>query len=262
MRPVLVAAVSCLAGLPLPAQTVPNGSGELYAARLDSTRRSEPRWSAALRSPTAQKFSPIASAIVPGSGQFMLRNDRFIGYLAVEVLGWLQYTKNSREQADQEAEYKLLARRVARAGFAKGSVDDLPDADWAYYEKMFDYAESGPFSLTVGTVTPDTSVGTYNGSRWQLAQATFSTREAALAEYMRTAVRPEFEWSWVNAQIQYDRFKRTTNKRNDAHRAGLTNLMVIGANHVLSMIDAFTTVRLRATSNPAGGTSIGAAISW
>jgi len=125
-----------------------------------------------------------------------------------------------------------------------------------------DYVESGPFSLTVVGVTPDTSVGTYNGSRWQLAQATFTTREAALAEYMRTAVRPEYEWSWVNAQFQFDRFKRTTNKRNDAHFAAQLNLMLLGANHVLSMIDAFTTIRLRATPNGAGGTSIGATISW
>ena len=262
MRAILVVAISCLACRSLSAQTIPSGNGELFAPRLDSVRRVEPRWSMAIHSATAQRLSPIASAIVPGSGQYMLGNDRFIGYVAVEVLGWLQYTKNVREQAAQEAEFKLLARRTARAGFATGSVDALPDADWAYYEKMRDYVESGPFSLTVVGVTPDTSVGTYNGSRWQLAQATFTTREAALAEYMRTAVRPEYEWSWVNAQFQFDRFKRTTNKRNDAHFAAQLNLMLLGANHVLSMIDAFTTIRLRATPNGAGGTSIGATISW
>lgn len=254
--------MTLLVALPLAAQTIPSGNPELFAARLDSTRRLEQRWSAAIHSPNAQKLSPIASAIIPGSGQYMLGNDRFIGYVAVEVIAWLQYTKNVREQAAQEAEFKLLARRTARAGFTTGAVEDLPDADWAYYEKMRDYVESGPFSLTVTGVTPDTSVSTYNGSRWQLAQATFSTRAAALAEYMRTAVRPEFEWSWVNAQFQYDRFKRTTNKRNDAHSAAQWNLMIVGANHVLSMIDAFTTIRLRATPNPTGGTSIGATIPW
>jgi hypothetical protein len=262
MRRILAVAMSCLAGLSLSAQTVPNGSGELFAVRLDSTRWSEHRWSAALRSPGAQKLSPIASAIVPGSGQYMLGNDRFIGYLAVEVLAWLQYTKNAREQRAQEAEFKLLARRIARAGFATGSVDELPDADWAYYEKMRDYLESGPYSLTLTGLTPDTNVATYNGSRWQLAQATFSTREAALAEYMRTAVRPEFEWSWTNNQIQFNHFVRTTDKRNDAHSAAQWSLLIVGANHVLSMIDAFTTVRLRATPSPGGGASIGAAISW
>jgi hypothetical protein len=258
----LVVATSWLAALPLSAQTIPSGSAELFAPRLDSTRTSGPRWLVPLHSRTAQNLSPIASAIVPGSGQFILGNDRFIGYLAVELLSWMQYSKNVREQAAQEMEFKSLARRVARAGFATGSVDELPDGDWAYYEKMRDYKESGPYSLTLAGVSPDTNPLTFNGSRWQLAQATFSTREAALAEYMRTAVRPEYEWSWANNRLQFDRFVRTTDKRNDAHRAGLLNLMVIAANHALSMIDAFSTVRLRANSDRVGVTSVGASIPW
>lgn len=193
----------------------------------------------------------------------MLGQDRFIGYLAVEVIAWLQYAKNVREKAAQEAEYKSLARSVARAGFAQGSPDKLPDGNWAYYEQLFDYDESGAFSLTVGgPISPETNPDTYNGSRWQLAQATFSTRDGALAEYMRTAVRPEYEWSWKNAQLQKDLYKRTIFKRNDAYRAGLANLMVVGANHALSMIDAFTTVRLRMSADRPGVTSIGASISW
>jgi len=255
-------ALVCVVALPLRGQTLPDGTAALFAARLD-TNRSLQIHTIPLRSPNAQRFSPVASVLIPGSGQYMLGEDRSIGYIAVEVLGWLQYAKNSREQAAQEAEFKSLARRVARAGFATGSPDLLPDGDWAYYEKLRDFNESGAYSLTVGgSVTPDTNVTTYNGSRWQLALATFSTREGALAEYMRTAVRPEYEWSWTNAQLQKDRYIRTTDKRNDAYRAGLANLMVIGANHVLSMIDAFTVVRLRATSDHAGVTSVGAAISW
>jgi hypothetical protein len=262
MRLSIAVVASLFVALPLAGQTLPGGSAAIFAPRLDSVRTVETRRSLPFRSPTVQKFSPIASVIIPGSGQYMLGNDRFIGYLAVEVLSWLQYAKNAREQTTQEAEFKSLARRVARAGFASGSPDDLPDADWAYYEHMREWDESGAYSLTVGSLTPETNVATFNGSRWQLAQATFSTREAALAEYTRTAVGPEFEWSWTNAKLQFDRYIRTTDKRNDAYRAGLANLMVIGANHALSMIDAFTTVRLRATSDRAGVTSIGAAIPW
>ncbi len=256
-------AVLALAARHLSAQTLPDGNAAFFAARLDSASRSENGRSIAFRSPGAQKFSPIASAIVPGTGQYMLGQDRFIGYLAIEVVTWLQYSKNVREQAAQEAEYKSLARKVARAGFALGSPDGLPDGNWAYYEQLKDYDESGSFSLTVGgPISPETNPATYNGSRWQLAQATFSTRDGALAEYMRTAVRPEYEWSWKNAQLQKDLYIRTIFKRNDAYRAGLANLMVIGANHALSMLDAFTTVRLRASTGEAGRTSIGASISW
>jgi len=246
----------------LAAQTLPDGNALFLAPRLDSIPRGQIR-SIPFRSPAAQNLSPIASAVLPGAGQYILGQDRFIGYFAVEVLAWLQYAKNVREQGAQEAEFKLLARRVARAGFAAGSPDQLPDGDWAYYEKMRDYDESGSFSLTIGgPILPEANAQTYNGSRWQLAQATFSTRDGALAEYMRTAVRPEFAWSWKNAQLQFDLYKRTTDKRNDAYRAGLADLMVIGANHALSMIDAFTTVRLRASSDRPGITSIGASISW
>lgn len=263
MRLSIVAALLAPAISSLGAQEAHDDGRLVFTPRLDSLRSVEIHRARSLQSPTAQKFSPIASMIVPGSGQYMLRDNRFIGYVAVEVLSWLQYTKNVREQRAQESEYKSLARRVARAGFAAGSPDDLPDGDWAYYEKLRDFDRSGVFSFTVGgPITPETDTTTYNGSRWQLAQATFSTRDGAIAEYMRTAVRPEYEWSWKSAQLQKDRYIRTTDKRNDAYRAGLLNLMVIGANHVLSMIDAFTTIRLRASSDYSGVTSVGAAISW
>ena len=161
----------------------------------------------------------------------------------------------------------ILTHTVSQAGtttsITSDSPDLLPDADWAYYEKMRDYLESGAFSLSAsGPIVPETDATTYNGSRWKLAQSTYSTREAALAEYMRVAVRPEFSWSWKSAQFQYDIFKRTTDKRNDAYRAGFTDLMVIGANHILSMVDAFTTIRLRAVTNARGETFIGARVAW
>jgi len=212
---------------------------------------------------SAAKYAPIASAVIPGSGQVMLGKDRFIGYVAVEALSWWKYAKDVSEQRSQEAAFKRLARRQARSHFTTDSPDLLPDADWAYYEKMRDYLESGSFSLSsTGPVIPETDTTTFNGSRWKLAQSTFSTRAAALEQYMQVAVRPEFEWSWKSAQFQYDIFKQTTDKRNDAYRAGLTDLMVIGANHILSMIDAFSTIRLRAGTTANGETTIGARVNW
>ena len=208
-------------------------------------------------------YAPLASALVPGSGQFMLGNDRFIGYLAVETLSWWKYAKDASEQRAQEAAFKQLARRQARSHFTSGSPDLLPDADWAYYEKMIDYQESGSFSLTSsGPVVPETDETTYNGSRWKLAQSTYSTREAAMQKYLEDAVRPEYAWSWKSASFQYDIFKQMTEKRNDANRAGSYDLMVIGANHILSMIDAFSMIRLRAGTSANGTTSIGASVRW
>jgi hypothetical protein len=262
---ILSASVICMTGSTLGAQDLNllprTAPATWYQTTSDTSREAASvPWHVSAQ---AAKYAPIASAVIPGSGQVLLGNDRFIGYLAVEVLSWWKYAKDVSEQRSQEAAFKSLARRQARSHFTTDSPDLLPDADWAYYEKMRDYLESGSFSLSAtGPVIPETDVTTFNGSRWQLAQSTYSTRAAALEQYMEVAVRPEFEWSWKSAQFQYDIFKQTTDKRNDAYRAGLTDLMIIGANHILSMVDAFSTVRLRAGTTASGQTTIGARVSW
>jgi hypothetical protein len=206
------------------------------------------------------RFAPVASAIVPGSGQFMLGHDRFIAYAAVEVLSWWKYIKDSQEQNHQEALFKELARGAARSHFSTS----LPDGGWSYYEQMRDWLESGRYSQTdTGPVVPETNDSTFNGTRWQLAQATHINDPAgALAEYERLAIKPEFRWSWRNAGLQYDIFKRTTENRNDAYHAGITDLAVIAANHALSMVDAFVTFRLQVQTDAIGRTRIGARVPW
>lgn len=204
-------------------------------------------------------YASLASLIVPGAGQFILGNNRAIGYLAIEALGWWRYAKDERERAAQERLYKDLSRRVARASFSK----TFPDDDWLYYEWMRDDIESGQFSLApTGPTVPDTNSKTYNGKRWALALSTQSTYEAALDQYEREAIKPEFRWSWRSAQFQWDIYKRTTDKRNDAARAAVKDLLVIGANHFISTIDAFATFRIQVRSQDGGRTAVGATLRW
>jgi hypothetical protein len=205
-------------------------------------------------------YAPIASAIIPGAGQYMLGHDRFVAYAAVEVLAWWKYLKDSREQGRQEALFKELARGAARSHFST----TLPDGGWSYYEQMRDWLESGRYSQTdSGPVVPETDVNTYNGTRWQLARATHvNDPNGALAEYEQLAIKPEFRWSWRNAGLQYDIFKRTTENRNDAYYAGVADLAVIAANHVLSMVDAFVAFRLQAQPMGNGRTGVGASLRW
>lgn len=204
-------------------------------------------------------YAAVASLIMPGAGQVLLKNDRFIAYLAVELRAWMQYSKDVSERGAQERAYKDLARRFARARF----TTTFPDADWLYYEWMRDRKESGRFSLTnSGPVVPETDETTYNGLRWSIAQSTQPTYEAALAQYEREAIRPEYQWSWTDASLQYDIYKRTTDKRNDAARAAVKDLLVIGANHFLSMIDAFATYRLQIIAEQGTLTRIGASLRW
>ena len=206
-----------------------------------------------------QPYAPLISALVPGGGQLILGDSRFTGYAVVEVLGWWKYRKDTREQAAQERAYKELARLGGRANFSTA----LPDGDWTYYEAMRDRVESGVYSKNlVGPVEPETDTSTYNGHLWELALRTNPNAASALAQYERMAIRPEYRWSWLNANLQYDIFKRTTFKRDDAYYAAVQDLIVIGANHVISMVDAFATIRLRVTTDPSGRKEIGARIHW
>jgi hypothetical protein len=228
---------------PVVSELIPLGSGKRVALR---------------------PYAGLASLIAPGSGQFLLGKDRFIGFLAVEMLGWWQYSKDVRERAAQERAYKDYARRVARAPFASAVPDGkLPDGTWEYYEQVRDWPESGQFSLaTSGPTVPEKDTTTFNGKRWEILQSTTPTFEAALAAYEREAIRPEFRWSWLNAQLSYDIYIRTTDLQNDAARAALKDLIVIGANHFLSMIDAFAAFRLQVRAEGQGRTSVGAAMRW
>jgi hypothetical protein len=213
---------------------------------------------------TLRPFAGLASLVVPGSGQFILGKDRFVGFLAVEALGWWQYAKDVRERANQERAYKDYARRISREPF----LSTLPsnqalDGNWEYYEWMRDFIESGPFSLSAtGPTRPDTNPDTFNGSRWKLLKSTQPTEEAALAAYEQQAIRPEFRWSWTNRRLQYDIYVRTTDLRNDAARAAVKDLLVIGANHFISMIDAFASFRLQVRAEQQGRTSVGASMRW
>lgn len=206
----------------------------------------------------ARGYAPLASAIVPGSGQLLLGDDRFVAYAAVEFLGWWKYFKDSHDQAIQEATFKDIARRVARSHFST----TLPDGPWSYYEDMRDFLESGRYSLSDVTVVPETDTTTFNGQKWLLELRTHPDSASALAQYERDAIKPNFQWSWRNAQLQFDLYSRATILRNEAYLAGVHDLTIIGLNHLLSMVDAFTTLRLRIRSEEDGRTSIEGSLPW
>ncbi|HVZ76907.1 MAG TPA: hypothetical protein VG818_02895 [Gemmatimonadaceae bacterium] len=206
--------------------------------------------------------APIASAAIPGLGQGVLHQQRAAAYLAAEAFVWLQYLKDRRDLRDQTNGYVDLAARVARASFSSNP----PRGDWAYYEWMEHYAESGVYSQNGDTVhvQPNTNEATYNGAVWLLARRTYwadpaspppETSDAyrkALVFYQERAYRPDYRWSWANAQLERDLFRRMINKRNDANRHMTSDVGVLIANHVLSTVDAFASLRLRLSTGPQG----------
>lgn len=207
--------------------------------------------------PRLRVYAPLISAVIPGGGQLALGNGRFVAYAVAEAIGWWNYRKNRNELAQETEAFKQLANGVARAAYTSKPAD----REWAYYEQMRDRKESGAYSMTdTGPLVPETDITTYNGYKWQLALRNHGTFAEALADYERVAIKPDFQWSWRNHTLEYDIFIRTTQLRNDANQRASNYLLAIAANHLLSMIDAFATIRLQVQPGTNGGTSIGASI--
>ena len=258
-RRILVVAI--LAGAPLAsadAQRVSHLTGALTAAApANDPVRPELLWPR--QSPgeveTPPWWAPAASAIVPGAGQVVLGQDRALAYFAVEGYAWLRYAADAREARRQRRAYRALAMQVARSLFP----GPKPNGDFEYYERMEAYLESGAFDTdpTAEGIQPDPDTTSYNGALWLKARRLFWEHPDAVPDtsstafraaqdfYLARAVRPEYEWSWRDARLEHDLFRRTIARSNEAFRRSIADLGVILANHVLSTVDTYVSVRLR-----------------
>jgi hypothetical protein len=213
-------------------------------------RVARPRW-----------WAPLASAVAPGSGQAVLGQTRWLPYLAFEVWAWLQYADARREGSRRRRDYQALAREVARSRFP----GPYPAGDFEYYEHMLKNLESGEFDrVPGGDLDPETDTTTYNGGRWLDARRLYwrdadiappvgsQPYESAIEFYEQNAVREAFRWSWTEAQLEYDMFRRTIVRSNISYKRSVEYLGVIIANHALSAVDAFVTLRLRTRAEMPG----------
>jgi hypothetical protein len=223
-------------------------SRNYFGERKDTTTRATP-------------WAVLASTIVPGTGQAWLGQDRFVAYLAVEAYAWARYIADAREGRQARSSYRNLASEVARRPFSA----TRPIGDFDYYERMEKFVESGAFdAIAGGDLDPDPDTTTANGAIWLLARQTFwsnpsvapprDSTEYKFAEefYRERAVGPDYRWSWTNAQLEYAEFRRTIHRSNNAYRNSLEDLGLVIANHALSTVDAFITVRLRRQVNADG----------
>ena len=206
-------------------------------------------------------WAPLASAAVPGSGQAALGQRRWLPYLALELWAWIQYADARRDSRRHRREYQAIARDVARARFP----GPYPTGDFEYYEHMLKNVESGDFDVVPGgEVDPETDTTTYNGRRWLDARRLFWEDPAnapppgsqpylgALEFYETNAIPTEYRWSWRSADLEYDSFRRTIVRSNVAYKRSVAFLGVIIANHALSAVDAFVTLRLRMRADVPG----------
>lgn len=204
---------------------------------------------------------PLASLLVPGTGQLLGGHPRGAVYLVAEALLITRTLTFSSEGRRDQARYRELATVVARAPYDPVAQDTV----FEYYEQMGRWVESGPFDTDPGpTLVPPTDERTYNGQIWQLARTTFFADpdaeppadspeyQRALAFYSSRAIGPNFQWSWRNAGLEQDLYRQTISASDEAFRAATTTLGILLVNHLLSAVDAFITERLRGALLPVG----------
>lgn len=217
----------------------------------------------------ARSHSPgivaVASAILPGAGQAILRQKRSVVYLALEAAGVGYYLSQHREGDRERSRYRRLSRTVARAAYSP----DGPAGSWDYYERMEKYVESGAYDIVSGgNVDPETNVETFNGAMWLLARQTYwrdanssppvesAEYRAALDFYMSRAVKPEYRWSWSADPEAFLQYRLAIASSNSAFRHAEQIVSVVLANHFLSAVDAYASVKLRVRRNGDGATAL------
>jgi len=226
-----------------PASTVQRVLGPTFPAQADSLRTRRAPW-----------WAPVASALLPGAGQFALGQQRSVGYVVAEAYLLLQVLGARRDGDRQRDAYRELAASVARRRFgAQPAV-----GSWDYYESMEKFLESGGYDrIPGGGVDPELDESTFNGARWLLARqiywrdprvapaATSQEYQRALAFYEARAVRDGFQWSWRDAQLEQDLYRQTIAEANRSYQRAVTLTGVVWMNHLASLIDAYVSWRIR-----------------
>ena len=209
----------------------------------------------ASRLPLAKRpwVRPLASLLVPGTGQLLAGQPRGVVYLATEVWLLARAVALRHDSRTESAFFRSLAYTVARQQYGYERVD----GPWPYYEEMGRYIESGVLDGNpAGAFSPETDTTTYNGHLWQLARRTYfedpdstpdpsaASYAAALRFYQARGVTDVYRWSWRNARLEQDVYRASIRASDDAYRTATNYLGGILLNHLLSAVDAFVATRI------------------
>jgi len=213
------------------------------------------------RRPLPQAVAPsvakttVLSALVPGLGQHTLGQERKWAYWAVEAVGWVVYVDRHRAGNDLQEEYKEFAWDEARI-----QTGARMDGSFAYYETLTKWNRSGSFDGDPGAagVQPETDQTAYNGSIWALATQIFLPGGAGVPEtdpqyqralqyYLERAYGTDFLWDWTGTGQAQDEYGGLITSSDDRFRQATNVLGALIANHVVSAVDAYLSVRGIAT---------------
>jgi hypothetical protein len=195
-----------------------------------------------------------ASLVVPGAGQWLQGNRRWVPYLALEAWSWMRFLERRQESRELAGRYRDLAWQVAR----RVSLGERRDTMFEYYESLAEYRSSGVWDREPGLdgLQPELDETTFNGQLWALARGLYFPAdqdfppgspqyEAALAYYRQRAVPQSYAWDWGLSGLERSVFVNLITDSDDAYRDGTRMLGVILANHVASVVDALVTGKLR-----------------
>ncbi|PYO92374.1 MAG: hypothetical protein DMD62_13370 [Gemmatimonadetes bacterium] len=210
------------------------------------------------RQPSPAAFvRPLASLIVPGTGQLLGNQDRGAVYLAAEVYLLSRYLQLDHDATREARHFQDLAFDVARHPY-----DPLrKDTVFEYYEQMERFIESGAYDTDPGgAFLPETDAQTYNGAMWLLARRTFwedpdvppdpTSPEywRAVQFYQSRAVGPNFQWSWRDHSLEHEVYRDYIRRSDTAFRRAQSSIGLLLANHVISAVDALISARMSAAA--------------
>ena len=207
--------------------------------------------------PSSVFVRPLASLLVPGSGQLLAGQDRGAMYLAAEAYLLSRYLQLDHQAMSDQRRYQNLAYDVARRQFMPMRRDTI----FEYYEQMERFTESGSYDADPGPAfEPERNPGTYNGSVWLLARRTYwqdpnvwpdpTSIEYlnAVRFYQTRAVGPNFLWSWTNHSLEHAVFRDYIKRSDTAFRRAQNQVGLLLANHVVSAVDALISARMTAVA--------------
>jgi hypothetical protein len=214
---------------------------------------------AAQKDSTTQRLwiRPVASLILPGTGQLMAGQDRAAIYFAAELFLIARVLQLNEEAHDEGDRFRDLAFDVARRAYAPQEVDTV----FEYYETMERFVESGNYDTDAGSAfVPEPDPTTYNGSVWLLARRTYwadpevppdptsPEYQRALQFYQSRAVGPGYLWSWRDASLEHDVYRQSIRRSDAAFRDAQSQVGLLLANHFVSAVDALISSRLSAVA--------------
>jgi hypothetical protein len=220
---------------------------------------------------TTINYRPVLmSALLPGSGQLYQGQNRGYLYIAAEVAsitGWALFRNKGNDTREEFIDFAWVnARENVSSQNLRGDDD--------YYEHLARWDRSGVFSKDPNydiddpfTILPEDDPGTWNGEQWRIASInhfepdstgayTIGSRAdslAALQQYSGRAYEEQFYWDWTG-QVQgelRDNYRALQNQyldlRDDSNLAfqrATASLVLLMANHVISVVDAFISAKV------------------